>query len=536
MSRKGLKLFVYYPIVLAFVLCVGVLLGHVLQFGESHSSAILDLQRGSENGRRIGNLLDYINEEYVDTVNVDELTETAIYELINQLDPHSAYIPAKNLKTVNEPLEGNFDGIGVEFNIIEDTIVVLGVISGGPSEKLGIRSGDRIVTIESDTVAGTGYTSKNVVTSLRGERGTTVKVGIFRRGQNDLLYFNIKRDKVPIYSIDAAIMLNSEVGYMRISRFAATTFDEYEQHLTELKNTGMKSLVMDFRGNSGGYLKAAIAMADDFLPDDQLIVYTKRRDGRQNTHYATAKGGWEKKPIIFLIDEGSASASEILAGAIQDNDRGTVIGRRSFGKGLVQEQVILADGAAVRLTIARYYTPTGRCIQRPYEDREQYEMDVFHRYDSGELYNRDSIEVDENKQFTTKGGKIVYGGGGIIPDIFIPLDTTGNYRFHNALLAKGLIRDFALILSDRYRGKHANGGIAEFLESFTLTAGDRKELLKMAMEMDISIPDNQNSFPHAELELKARAARNLFNGEGYHSVKSRQDEMIKVAVEQLTAD
>lgn len=532
-ANRKFRIFIYYPIVLALVLSGGILLGHMMQFGRPTEGLVLNINEGGKNGRKIGNLLEYISEEYVDSVDLEDLTESAIYDLIGQLDPHSAYIPATDLEQVNEPLEGKFDGIGVEFNIIKDTIVVLGVIHGGPSEKLGIRSGDRIVTIEEDTVAGVGFTSKDVISQLRGERGTIVNVGIYRRGEKGLLPFSIKRDKIPIYSVDAGIMLNDEVGYIRISRFAATTMDEFSDHLQKLKQRGMQSLILDLRGNAGGYLQAAIALADEFLPDDELIVYTKKRDGQKNTHYATRKGEWEDRPLVVLINEGSASASEILAGAVQDHDRAQVIGRRSFGKGLVQEQVVLPDGSAVRLTIARYYTPVGRCIQRPYADHVEYEMESYHRYETGELYNRDSIKVDEEQKFVTEAGKTVYGGGGIIPDVFVPLDTANSYRFYNEVLGKGIIREYALTLAERFRKANEGADLAQFNERFSFTAANRKELLAMAADAGISIPSETDDISHVEVELTARAARNLFNGEGYFSIRSKDDRIVDSALDVL---
>lgn len=504
-------------------------MGHMMQFGPANQSLVLNLNEGGENGRKIGNLLDYINEEYVDTVDLDDLTETAIHDLIQQLDPHSAYIPASDLETVNEPLEGKFDGIGIEFNIIKDTIVVLGVIPGGPSETLGIRSGDRIVTIEEDTVAGVGFKSKDVISTLRGERGTIVNVGIFRKGEKKLLAYRIKRGKIPIYSVDAGIMLDDEIGYIRISRFAATTMDEFEDHLEKLSKDGMKGLILDLRGNAGGYLQAAIALADEFLQNKDLIVYTKRRDGRKNTHYATRNGDWEKQPLAVLINEGSASASEILAGAVQDHDRGQVIGRRSFGKGLVQEQVILPDGSGVRLTIARYYTPVGRCIQRPYENQYEYEMDTYHRYETGELYSRDSIKVDEDQKFVTEAGKEVYGGGGIIPDVFVAMDTSTSYRFYNEILGNGIVREYALTLSDDFRNSHENAELSTFMEEFSIGQTERDKLIDIAKGAGIAIPTDPKSFDLVETELVARTARNLFNGTGYFSIRSQDDEMVDIA-------
>lgn len=526
MDSKKFRLFIYYPIILALTLSAGLFLGNLMQSGQP---LVVNMDSGSENGRRIGNLLDYINEEYVDTVDVDGLTESAIINLLDQLDPHSGYIPAKDLQAVNEPLDGNFDGIGVEFNIINDTIVVISAIVGGPSEKLGIRSGDRIVTIDGDTVAGVGFTSQDVIENLRGERGTKVDVGIFRRGEKNLLPYVIERGKVPIYSVDAGFMINEKTGYIKISRFAATTFDEYKEKFAELKDAGMENLVLDMRGNSGGYLQAAIEISDEFLKKKKLIVYTKKRDGKQNTHYATSSGKWEKGSIAVLIDEGSASASEIVAGAIQDNDRGMVIGRRSFGKGLVQEQAILPDGAAVRLTVARYYTPSGRCIQRDYTSKEDYELDILNRYESGELYHRDSIKVDSTQMFTTDGGKTVYGGGGIIPDLFVPLDTSANYGYLNRLLAQGILRELALEIANVQRESFKD--VEDFKANFKLTVAHISGLNELAEKAGIAIPENQESLEAAYNELTAQIARSLFNGAGYYNLRLKDDKMIKMALE-----
>lgn len=525
MNQKKFRVFIYYPIILALVLSVGLLVGNMMQTGQP---LVVNMDSGSENGRKIGNLLDYINEEYVDSVDVDGLTESAIINLLDQLDPHSGYIPAKDLQAVNEPLDGNFDGIGVEFNIINDTIVVISAIVGGPSEKLGIRSGDRIVTIDGKTVAGVGFTSKNVIEELRGERGTKVNVGIFRRGEKDLLAYVIERGKVPIYSVDAGFMIDDKTGYIKISRFAATTFEEYKGKFEELEAKGMENLVLDMRGNAGGYLQAAIEISDEFLKKKKLIVYTKRRDGKQNTHYATSRGKWEKGNIVVLIDEGSASASEIVAGAIQDNDRGTVIGRRSFGKGLVQEQAILPDGAAVRLTVARYYTPSGRCIQRDYSSKEDYELDILNRYESGELYHRDSIKVDSSRTFITEGGKTVYGGGGIIPDVFIPLDTSANYRFLNQLLAQGILRELALDIANEKRDVFNT--VDDFKAKFKLGEADLLQLNTLAAKADVVVPTDQGSLNAAHDELTAQVARAIFNGEGYYNLRLREDRMIEAAL------
>ncbi|MCB0756569.1 MAG: PDZ domain-containing protein, partial [Flavobacteriales bacterium] len=426
------------------------------------------------------------------------------------------------------------DGIGVEFNIINDTIVVVAPINGGPSEKLGIRSGDRIVSIEDSTVAGTGTTNKDVISMLRGKRGTKVKVGIFRRGEPELLTFNIKRDKIPIYSVDASYMVNDKVGYIKISRFAATTYDEFAEKLDNLKEAGMKSLILDLRGNPGGYLTAAIDISDEFLTEGKLIVYTEGRARPKESAFATGKGKFEKGKLVVLVDEGSASASEIVSGAVQDNDRGTIIGRRTFGKGLVQEQVELADGSAVRLTIARYYTPTGRCIQRPYGEDDDYNADFIHRVESGELYEADSIQVDESEKFVTPGGKVVYGGGGIVPDVFVPLDTTPLTKFHAELLRSGVLREFALNFAAENRNLlDGYDDALDFDAKFKLTEKHFNELVDYAKASDVKASSDFSKESELINNLKALIARSKWNGDGFYPIINQKDKTINMAIDLL---
>jgi carboxyl-terminal processing protease len=532
MSDNRLKLFIYYPIVLAIVLAGGIYLGSILGAGFVPGSVV---ESSTANSKKISNLLNYVLEEYVDTVDMDGLTESTIISMLDQLDPHSSYIPAEDFEASNEPLEGNFDGIGVEFNIINDTIVVVAPINGGPSEKLGIRSGDRIVTIEDSTIAGTGVTNKDVISMLRGKRGTKVKVGIARRGEPKLLTFNIERDKIPIYSVDAGYMVNDEIGYIKISRFAATTFDEFEEKLSLLKRNGLQSLILDLRGNPGGYLTAAIDISDSFLKEGKLIVYTEGRARPRESAYATNTGDFQKGDLVILVDEGSASASEIVSGAIQDNDRGTIVGRRTFGKGLVQEQVELQDGSAVRLTIARYYTPTGRCIQRPYGKDADYYVDLLHRVESGELYEADSIQVDENEKFVTPGGKIVYGGGSIVPDVFVPLDTIPLTDLHTELLRSGVLREFALdFASNRRDVLDRFSDAKQFDAGFKLSEADFRSLLDFAGKNGVKATGSFNSESELSNNLKALIARSQWNGEGFYPIINQKDKMVLRAVELLT--
>jgi carboxyl-terminal processing protease len=531
MSDNRLRVFIYYPLILALVLAGGVFLGAKLNTGFAPG---IMMESSIGNSKKISNLLNYVEEEYVDSVDLDGLTEAAIIKMLDQLDPHSSYIPARDLESTNDPLNGNFDGIGVEFNIINDTIVVVAPINGGPSEKLGIRSGDRIVTIEDSLIAGTGITNKDVISLLRGERGTKVKVEIYRRGQKGLISFNIKRDKIPIYSVDAGYMVEDEIGYIKISRFGATTYDEFLEKLDKLRSAGMKSLILDLRGNPGGYLNAAINICDEFLEDGKLIVYTEGRARPKDSAFATGNGDFEKGNLVILVDEGSASASEIVSGAVQDNDRGTIIGRRTFGKGLVQEQVELTDGSAVRLTIARYYTPTGRCIQRPYGEDEDYYGDFYDRLENGELYEADSMQVDEKRRFTTPKGKVVYGGGGIMPDVFVSVDTTGYTKFHSQLIRSGALREFSLNYStanakviDAYKSAEA------FKSNFNFSDADFKELVEFAEKKDVYTEDAKEGKEDVFRNLKALVARSKWNSEGFYPIINEGDKMIQSALDVL---
>lgn len=533
MTSKRTRFFIYYPIILAVVLAAGVHLGSRLPFG----SQVVSTKAPVNSTKKIGNLLNYIEEEYVDSVNLDGLTESAIINMLSELDPHSSYIPARNFDAANETLHGNFDGIGVEFNIIRDTIVVVAPISGGPSERLGIRSGDRIVMVEDSLVAGTGITNRDVIDLLRGPRGSMVTVDIYRRGSSGLLEFRIERDKIPIYSVDTSYMIDERTGYVKVSRFGATTYDEFMERLRDLKSRGMKQLILDLRGNPGGYLTAAIEICDELLETDKLIVYTEGRARARSSSYATGGGEFEHGSLAILIDEGSASASEIVAGAVQDNDRGVILGRRSFGKGLVQEQAELPDGSAVRLTIARYYTPTGRCIQRPYDSDEDYFADIIDRYEHGELYEEDSISVNEELKFTTPAGKTVYGGGGITPDIFIPLDTTAFSQYHGQLISSGVLREFALELVSRHQSDlQKHNTVEDFRSDFQLSKAEFEELVELALARGVKAEpaDISSSAPAIKRSLRAFMARSKWNGDGYYPIMNEHDSVIRKALEALS--
>ena len=486
----------------------------------------------------------YLDLAYVEDIEHPQLVEDAIKAMLKDLDPHSTYFSAKELKRANEPLQGNFEGVGIQFNILNDTILVVTPISGGPSEKVGILTGDKIVTIDDSTVAGVGFNNQDVVRNLRGKKGTTVTVGIKRKGEDELLDFEITRDKIPIYSVDASYMVDDEIGYIKLNRFAATSMGEIFEAMTVLEDQGMKSLILDLRGNGGGYLNTAIDLADMFLDKDKLVVYTEGRSYPKQETFATKGGAFEKGKLAILIDEGSASASEIVTGAVQDWDRGLVIGRRSFGKGLVQKPFPLPDGSAIRLTVSRYYTPSGRCIQRPYidGDKEAYGKDLLNRYESGELSDASNINFPDSLRFETlENSRVVYGGGGIMPDIFVPLDTTQGSEYYSKLVRKGTFNQFVLTYMDEHRTtmekKYAS--IDEFKKKFSSTeSGAVQELIDFATEKGIE-PDEEDLNTSSDLinrSLKGLIARNLFESGAYYQIVNDYDNTFNKAVETLKDD
>ena len=414
-----------------------------------------------------------VERRFVDSISMDSLSELVIPLMMRELDPHSVYIPAREMQEVNEPLEGEFDGIGVMFNAATDTVIVLSVIPGGPSANAGIVAGDRIILIDGDTVAGVKMPQNDIVKRLRGPRGTEVRLSLQRRGIADPVDVTVVRDAIPINSIESAFMVNGDTGYIRLSQFARTSYAELMKALAELRAEGMRKLIFDLRGNSGGYLDQAILIANEFLPEGKLIVYTEDRDRKQVKEFSDGTGTAADLALAILIDEGSASSSEILAGAVQDNDRGTIIGRRSFGKGLVQHQLPYADGSALRLTVARYYTPTGRSIQKPYVngDDEDYEMDMVRRYNNNEFFSQDSIHFADSLKFTTPAGKTVYGGGGIMPDLFVPMDTTDITKYYIEVTGRNILYRYTIEYADAHR--EALNGVRTMGELTALLDADK---------------------------------------------------------------
>jgi carboxyl-terminal processing protease len=510
-------------------------------------SAVCSLQTSaqiknpSETTEKFATLLNYIDLMYVDTVQAAALTEKAIIHMLEELDPHSVYLSKEEVQSANEPLQGSFDGIGVQFQILHDTILVVEPIQGGPSEKLGIRGGDKIVKIDGENVAGIGIKNSDVMKKLKGPKGTKVTVGIERNRESDLYYYTIVRDKIPIYSSDASYMVAPGIGYVKISRFAQTTAEEMRKAITELRAEGMKDLVIDLQDNGGGLLDIAVEMCDEFISGDRLLVYTEGRSFPRDERRANPekKGIFEKGRLIVLIDESSASASEILSGAVQDWDRGLIIGRRSFGKGLVQRPVRLPDGSMVRLTVQKYFTPSGRCIQKSYEDGlAEYEKDKEKRFKNGELFSLDSLNLpDSLKYYTNLKKRTVYGGGGILPDIFVPLDTSENSNYFSEMLRTGVNNDWVMNYTNAQRAAllEKYPDIKAFTAKYELPENAMTEMIDMLTKKDV--PFNEAQFKTSEhairLRTKALIARNLYDNEAFYVIINDLNPALKKAVQVL---
>ena len=528
---------IYSPTILSLVLIGGILIGSQLNFRVAKDPESVIGLRVDREFDKINDVINYIDHEYVDNVSRKQLVDETVQHLLQQLDPHSYYISAEELQAANESLEGQFEGIGVQFNIQEDTVVVISPLSGGPSEKVGIQSGDRIVKANGELIAGVGITNKKVMALLKGKKGSEVTVGVHRRGSANLIEFSIVRDNIPIVSIDAAYMLAPTIGYIKVNKFSKETAREFREAGETLRTQGLEKLVVDLRGNGGGYLEAATQMADELLEEGRLILYTEGRARPREVFTATAEGNFEASELVVLIDEGSASASEIVAGAIQDNDRGMLLGRRSFGKGLVQEQSSWPDGSATRLTIARYYTPSGRCIQKPYDKGvEQYYSDYYDRVAKEQYANLDSLDFPDSLKHETLGGRTVYGGGGILPDILIPPDTTGRSFYFTELLFEGIISQFAFDYVDQERSDLGQYRTAEaFTSVFVMTDELFEEFLNYAERNGIrrNLDDLKRSKYLIQNRLTALIARNLFSTEGYYQIINQQDPTILRAIEEL---
>lgn len=523
MEIRNTKNQIRLPIVLFIGLAAGIFVGATF-----NQRGAVDV--GSE-VQKFKEVLAQIKESYVDDVDTDALVEETIRDMLSKLDPHSAYIPARDRERANEDLRGNFDGIGIEFKIFNDTIVVVSPLSGGPSESVGILSGDKIIRVDTMNVGGIGITNEDVMRYLKGPKGTEVSVGVLR-GEKEMS-FNIVRDKIPQYSVDAAYMVRDDIGYIKVSRFAATTYDEFTQAIKKLKEQGMEKLVFDLQGNPGGYLNIAIDMADEFLPASRRIVYTKGNNSRYDqSANATSRGSFENGDLIVLVNEGSASASEILAGALQDNDRALIVGRRSFGKGLVQSPFDLSDGSEVRLTISRYYTPSGRSIQKPYDDEQEYARDIISRYNHGEFFHADSIHLNDSLKYLTLKGRSVYGGGGIMPDYFVPLDTVLNSHYLNELYSSYAIFEYAFYYAEKNKEALEKMGYENFRSNFQVTDAMLEELVRVG-ERNKAKPDrlelNQKKTLF-KIHVKAQIAKGVWGSEGFYPIFNETNEILQQAI------
>lgn len=533
MDRKNSRLVVLLPVLFAGAVVLGILIGRYYKSRQPEDMFYIYPRTD-----KLTNVTNYITREYVDPISKDELIERTIPKILGDLDPHSQYLPAKDLLSVSEPLEGNFSGIGVQFNMLDDTLIVLKTIANGPSEKIGIVAGDRILIVDGDTVAGKGVPSDSIVKMLKGPKGTQVNVGIQRRDVDDIIYFTITRDNIPLYSMDIAYMIRPGIGYIKLNNFSRTTFEEFSGGVARLLGQGMESLILDLRSNGGGYLDPAVRIADQFLDEGELIVYTEGNARPRQEYRATKEGLCKDIDLAILIDEGTASASEILAGALQDNDKGIIIGRRSFGKGLVQEQNIFPDGSAIRLTIARYYTPTGRCIQKPYKngDDEDYYLELSNRFLHGEFTEVDSIHFNDSLKYTTPGGKVVYGGGGIMPDIFIPIDTSDVTDYLVDVRNRGLIYSFSLQFSDQHRKEMEKMTNLEEINAYL----DRKNVLNAFVRFAASnkVPANPKeikiSLDILKTQLYAYIARNMLDNEGFYPSIEKIDNTLQKAIAVLS--
>ena len=528
------KIAVWLPTLLAISICLGMFLG--MYFSQNNGGAnnpIRFMMPSTGSATKLNSIVSYIDEYYVDSVQKEQLIQKAIEGILEELDPHSYYISEEELNAYTEPLEGKFEGIGVEFLIVRDTVVVVKTIPGGPSEKVGVQAGDRLVLVDLDTVAGIGINNQKVMSLLKGAKNTKVKVGVERMGSDSLLSFEITRASIPIHSVEASMLFNDSVGYMRITRFARNTFEEFEAAADSLSSLGIKELILDLRGNGGGYLEAAISISEELLPKGNLIVYTDGKSQNKREYFSEKDGKYLDLKLHVLVNEASASASEIVAGAIQDNDRGLIYGRRTFGKGLVQEHLNLPDQSALRLTVARYYTPTGRSIQKPYGKNINYSEDYEDRYLSGELFYEDSIKIVDSLKYTTKGGKTVYGGGGIVPDVFVSVDTTQYAGVLSRLLYTGALNRYAFDLMDANRKSYSEFKSPEaFATNFTLTDQELKGIFTEAYgyrpDLWLSLTENDRDF--LSTRLRSLLGRNIFGAAGFYAITFPDDPVIKAAL------
>ncbi len=524
-SRQAIRL----PIYVGIAIAIGVFIGANMAHPAGSSTSL------NQNLSKLRQILTYVENDYVDEVDTEELIEGAIENMLHTLDPHTVYMTSEEMELRREELQGNFEGIGVEFNIFKDTIHVIAPLSGGPSLEAGILPGDKIIKVDGENVAGVGLQTLDVFNHLRGKKGTNVTVSILRKGKTDLIDFEITRDVIPQNSVDASYMIDDEIGYIKVSRFSATTYMEFKEGLYTLKEAGMKRLILDLTQNPGGYLDRAVDMVDEFLIDGQMIVYTEGKESRYDEEHRSKNGGdFEEGDLIVMIDEGSASASEIVSGAVQDYDRGLIVGRRSYGKGLVQLPLDLDDGSQLRLTISRYYTPSGRSIQRPYsDDIDEYHKEYVERFENGEVFNEDSIKVNESQVFETKGGRKVYGGGGIVPDHFVAIDTLGRSEYLNKLFTSNSFAEYSLDYSQERKKELEAMGLEKFLTDFEVSDDILKELVASAKSNEIKYSDEdfQTSQYRIKIYLKAWIGRNVWGSDAFYPVYNQLNPIYNSALE-----
>ncbi len=514
------------PILLTIAVIVGILIGSEFAEPKTDKKYLSSIQKFRE-------LLEYIENDYVDSVDTETLIEESIENMLDKLDPHTIYIPPKDRERAASQLRATYDGIGVEFNLLRDTLYVVSPLPGGPSEQAGIVSGDKIVSVDGENIAGIGMNNTKVFDMLRGPRGSKVEVGVVRRNESELLAFELKRGAIPQYSIDASYMIDGEMGYIKVNRFAETTYDEFKRALAELKAQGMTKLILDLQNNTGGYMSAAIGMSNEFLPVGETIVSQKGQSDKYDSKArATNDGIFKEGALVVLVNEGSASASEIVAGALQDNDRALIVGRRSFGKGLVQLPFNLRDGSELRMTIARYYTPSGRSIQKPYDDGEKdYNSDYYNRYTSGELFVKDSVQFDEELAYKTTNGRTVYGGGGIMPDYFVALDTADISAYVNRLSASNTIREYTL----DYRDNHPElkeMSFEDYQANFEVNSEMLKELVLLGNKNSVRYSKRQFDKSRNLLSylVKARIARDLYDDDAFYKIYNETNEIYRQAI------
>jgi len=519
-----------YQISLPLILCIGLAAGVLIGASLTNKSGSGEIGNDVQKMREV---LSLIKNEYVDEAETDVLVEDAIEHMLGKLDPHSSYLSAKDQVAANEDLRGNFEGIGIEFNIFHDTLVVVAALSGGPSESVGLRSGDKIVKVNETNIASVGLSTLDVQKHLKGPKGTEVKIEVVRKNVKEPITFTIIRDKIPQYSVDASYMINPDIGYIKVNRFSQTTYSEVKDAVSKLKKSGMTKLVLDLQGNPGGYMDQAIGIADEFLKKGEKIVFTKGQETKYNEEsFATDRGDFEQGDLIILVNESSASASEIVAGALQDNDRALIVGRRSYGKGLVQRPFSLNDGAEVRLTISRYYTPSGRSIQKPYDNLEEYENDISKRYKKGEFFSADSIHFNDSLKYETLNGRSVYGGGGIMPDYFVPLDTTSSSKYFNQLFNANILREYAFTFAEQNKTQLEEKGYTSYLEKFEVNEAMLSRVVVMGMNEKITprpndLAKNKRLF---QVYLKAEIARNVWDNESFYPIINETNEVLQQAI------